>query len=65
MKQPSRKKTKPTTPSKIIVGLDYCNDCPFLLFEGLKAKCNSSDVFVDYEDKDHIIVPTWCGNKKA
>lgn len=62
MKQPSRKKKETNEIKGTGIGIDSCNECPFLLVSGGKAICNTHDV--EFEYSDNIAVPDWCGNKK-
>lgn len=64
MKQPSKRKRK--IPSHIEgtgVGVDTCNECPFMLTQNGISVCNASDMVLGNESV--INVPDWCGNKKG
>ena len=60
MKQPIRHIKK--KPEKDF-GIDYCNQCPFLVISET-ARCNSSDVELEYDNIEKIPVPEKCGNNK-
>lgn len=51
------------------MGIEFCNECPFLCFSKKKKKycCGPYEYYFKEEDLDkdkRIIVPNWCGNKK-
>lgn len=65
MKQPSRKIKKHIAEvNGTGIGIDTCNECPFLLLSVGKSICNSSDVILSDRDDVKIKVPEWCGNNK-
>lgn len=64
MKQPSRKKHKVNSFQGTGEGIEFCNDCPFLILLDGVAICNASDVRIEHDNINKIIVPDWCGNKK-
>lgn len=64
MGQPIKKSRKKPPVEGKVVGIDYCNECPFL---GMDMNnnwiCNPND-YVFGKTNNKIPVPNWCGNKK-
>ena len=63
MKQPSKKKKEIKHVTGTGEGLDYCDECPFMLMQNGVSVCNASDMVLGNESV--INVPDWCGNKKG
>ena len=63
MAQPIRKIKKKEIKEENF-GIEFCNDCPFLILDGQSAHCNASDVRLEFDDIDSIPVPKNCGNNK-
>jgi hypothetical protein len=62
MAQPIKKCRKKKAEIKLI-GLEYCNECPFLGYNENGYICNPNDyIFGNVRGK--IPVPKWCGNSK-
>lgn len=62
MKQPSKKKKKTTHVEGTGIGIETCNECPFMLTQNGFSICNASDAVLGEEKV--IKVPNWCGNNK-
>ena len=64
MAQPIRKRKNVEINPKM-VGIEYCNDCPFLGYDFEKGEymCNPN-VWMFGKTNDKIPVPLWCGNRK-
>lgn len=50
-------------------GIDFCNECPFLLYNKKKKlfECCPNGYFFSEKEVDEnnfIKVPNWCGNRK-
>ena len=64
MPQPIRKNRKKKENIQI-AGIEYCNDCPFLIHnENGQLICSPNDYKFDKDIFSKINVPDWCGNKK-
>lgn len=64
MKQPSRK-VKKKNPNEVTgtgLGIETCNECPFMLIKEGQSFCNASDVVLG--EIGIVYVPKWCGNNK-
>lgn len=64
MPQPIRKNRNKKENIQI-AGIEYCNDCPFLIHnENGQLICSPNDYKFDKDIFSKINVPDWCGNKK-
>jgi len=64
MSQPIKKHKCKKEDSIKITGVDYCDDCPFLLYNNGSLICSPNDYKFDANIDSKISVPEWCGNKK-
>ena len=66
MKQPAKKKAPKQEKNNNFggtgEGIDYCNECPFMVIASGFSICNTSDIVLG--NGKQIKVPDWCGNKK-
>ena len=66
VKQPKRGKVKKIEHVQGTgLGLDFCDECPFLGYkDGGVPYCNTNDKVLTTDNDGYVVVPDWCGNKK-